>query len=284
FAAKINPKERGCDLSLDDIKRILEENKRIMEEAIELGGSTIRSYHPVQGIDGLMQNRLLVYGNTASCPTCGLPLRRIFLNKRSSFYCPSCQKRKRFPSVIAVTGPIHCGKSSVCAYLKDKGYPLFDCDKEITKLYSNESIAIEISKIVNADISKNGKVDKNKLRPYMKEPSIRDRVVSYLYPLLRKRAIGFLYRHKNKENVIFEVPLLKGSQLEDLIDYVLYVDAPISSRASRLRKEGRDEKALLKINSIYPIALTKKEASFTLDNSSDLAYLYSQIDNLPILK
>ena len=282
FAARINPRRKANTLTLDEVTSLLKENRRIMEEAIALGGSTIRSYHPGNGIDGLMQNKLLVYGNNGVCPNCTLPIRRIFMDNRSTFYCPNCQKENGMPIVIAITGPIHSGKSSISLHLKEKGYPLFDCDKEISKLYRNKSVILYISSIINSYIGKNGKVDKNKLRPFMKDESIKKKVVDYLYPLLRKRALAFIKKNKNKDKLIFEIPLLKGSNLEDLIDYVIFVDSPISYRKERLEKEGKDASTLLKINSTYPLSQTKKEASFVLENDSSLESLFLSVDTLPI--
>ena len=43
-----------------------------VERAIELGGSTIKSYHPKDGVDGLFQIELKAYGKVGEkCPNCG---------------------------------------------------------------------------------------------------------------------------------------------------------------------------------------------------------------------
>jgi uncharacterized Zn finger protein (UPF0148 family) len=83
-----------------------------------------------------MQNELLVYGkeNTA-CPKCGMPLRKIFIGGRGTVYCPHCQPYKGHPFILAVTGPIHAGKSTVAGYYEQKGYRRIDADKIVSELY-----------------------------------------------------------------------------------------------------------------------------------------------------
>lgn len=65
----------------------------MLSKAIQLGGSTIKSYHSAQGIDGLFQNELMVYGKKGQpCPICHQPIVKIKVNGRGTHYCPNCQK------------------------------------------------------------------------------------------------------------------------------------------------------------------------------------------------
>src|SRR5574344_58666 len=114
FAAQVNPKRLAGSISLAEASALLLEARRILKTAIAHGGSTIRSYHPSEGVDGLMQNELLAYGQeNEPCSRCGFPLRKIFIGGRGTVDCPHCQPYFGHPLVVAVSGPIASGKSTV---------------------------------------------------------------------------------------------------------------------------------------------------------------------------
>ena len=62
FASKIDPMTKACDLSLAQCDTIIEEARRILNRAIEAGGTTIKSFHHGDNIDGMFQLELQVYG------------------------------------------------------------------------------------------------------------------------------------------------------------------------------------------------------------------------------
>lgn len=94
FRAGIHPHARGCRLSKRRIRALFETLQRVLEEAILRGGSSIRSFVAPDGNPGQFQHRHLVYQKTdALCPTgCGNRIRAL-MDERSSFVCPTCQKR-----------------------------------------------------------------------------------------------------------------------------------------------------------------------------------------------
>ena len=73
---------------------MLKETRRILQEAIRQGGTTVSNYLNSQGEAGLFQVQLLVYGKEGEpCRRCGAPIARLVQAGRSSFFCPVCQKR-----------------------------------------------------------------------------------------------------------------------------------------------------------------------------------------------
>ena len=94
FRSGIHPHARGCRLSRRRIRVLFETMQRVLEEAIRMGGSSIRDFVAPDGTRGQFQNRHLVYQkNGARCPNgCGTRIRGL-KDERSSFVCPACQKR-----------------------------------------------------------------------------------------------------------------------------------------------------------------------------------------------
>lgn len=92
FMSKINPTRKTCDVNEEDCKNIINNTKIVLEHAIKLGGTTIRSFTSSEGVHGLFQNELLVHEKT-TCPECGSKLEKIKVNGRGTYYCSKCQPK-----------------------------------------------------------------------------------------------------------------------------------------------------------------------------------------------
>ncbi|QGS52256.1 DNA-formamidopyrimidine glycosylase [Spiroplasma tabanidicola] len=93
FDAKINPLITGDYLIVKDYDRIAESARKILKKSIELGGTTIDTYQPEQGIDGKFQNELKVHTRKGqNCYECQSEIVKIKVNGRGTYYCKNCQK------------------------------------------------------------------------------------------------------------------------------------------------------------------------------------------------
>jgi formamidopyrimidine-DNA glycosylase len=94
FRARIHPERNADSLSKKEIKALHYEIVQTLSEAVEKGGSTVRSYVNSQGQIGMFQLELFVYGRKGEqCKACGEPLKRIVVGGRGTVFCPKCQKR-----------------------------------------------------------------------------------------------------------------------------------------------------------------------------------------------
>lgn len=93
FASKISPLRRGKDITLDECNSIIFNTRDILNSAIKLGGTTIKSFTSSEGVHGLFQNKLLVHGKSGlNCPICGINLIKIRVGGRGTYYCDNCQR------------------------------------------------------------------------------------------------------------------------------------------------------------------------------------------------
>ena len=93
FLSKLNPLIKCCDLKDDDLENIIKYTKEVLEKAIKLGGTTIRTYTSVDGVHGRFQNELLIHGKDKGiCPNCGQAVSKIKVGGRGTYYCNNCQK------------------------------------------------------------------------------------------------------------------------------------------------------------------------------------------------
>jgi formamidopyrimidine-DNA glycosylase len=94
FMSRIHPETKGHSLRLKDVKSLLDNARIVVEKAIALGGTTIRTYHSTFGIDGRFQNELNVHTKKGEpCPVCQEEIIKIRVGGRGTYYCPHCQKK-----------------------------------------------------------------------------------------------------------------------------------------------------------------------------------------------
>ena len=93
FKAKINPLKKGSELSLTDAQNIIDAANKIIPKAIELGGTTIKSYTSSLGVTGRFHQELKVHKRKdEKCLICGNSIKVLKVNGRSTYYCDNCQK------------------------------------------------------------------------------------------------------------------------------------------------------------------------------------------------
>ncbi len=93
FMSKISPLRKASDITSEECQSIIDNCRKVLEKAIELGGTTIRSFTSSEGVHGLFQNELLVHGKlNQPCPSCHNPITKIKVGGRGTYYCPNCQR------------------------------------------------------------------------------------------------------------------------------------------------------------------------------------------------
>src|SRR5215471_2089277 len=93
FRAGIRPRRRAASLTREQLKKLNSSLRKVLNEAICLGGSSISDYVNAAGEEGFFQMRHRVYGRAGeACMVCKTPIKRVVIAGRSSHYCPRCQK------------------------------------------------------------------------------------------------------------------------------------------------------------------------------------------------
>ncbi len=94
FRAGLRPDRKAHTLQTGEARRLFEAIREVLEEAVRLGGSTLKdeAYRQPDGEPGSYQTQHRVYGRTGKpCPRCGAPILRVRLGGRSAHFCPLCQ-------------------------------------------------------------------------------------------------------------------------------------------------------------------------------------------------
>jgi formamidopyrimidine-DNA glycosylase len=95
FRANIHPYAQGHQLRLTSRQRLHRTMQEVLREAIAAGGSSIRDFRAPDGSQGHFQEAHQVYQKDGMpCPHgCSTLIKRL-QKERSSFFCPSCQKKR----------------------------------------------------------------------------------------------------------------------------------------------------------------------------------------------
>ena len=95
FLSKILPVRSVKKINKLEIKKIIKFTKKILKQAILLGGSSIKNFSSTEGESGNFQRKFNVYGREkARCYSrkCLGVIKKVRTSNRSSFFCPICQK------------------------------------------------------------------------------------------------------------------------------------------------------------------------------------------------
>ena len=94
FMAGIDPRLPAGKLSRPRAERLATAVRTVLGRALEAGGTTLRDFRDAHGVAGSFQMQAQVYGREGeACRHCGTGIRRLVQGQRSTFFCPTCQKR-----------------------------------------------------------------------------------------------------------------------------------------------------------------------------------------------
>ena len=95
FASKINPFKKAKRLNKNECSNIILNSKKILRQAINKGGSSIRDFKDIAGNKGTFQKEFRVYqqeGANCKRSKCKGIIKKKITSNRSTFFCISCQK------------------------------------------------------------------------------------------------------------------------------------------------------------------------------------------------
>ncbi len=94
YTCSINPRKITANIGTRNVENIIKKTKIILKNSIKSGGSSIKDFKSVSGKNGDFQQKFKVYareGLKCKKNNCKGIIKKIYISKRSSFYCPKCQ-------------------------------------------------------------------------------------------------------------------------------------------------------------------------------------------------
>jgi len=191
-------------------------------------------------------------------------------------------EEKKKSIVVAVTGGICSGKSTIMKTLEEEGAPVISCDEEIRKIKTIPQIADLIAK----EFPGAAKDNKKLAEIVFSNPDKRKILEAILYPELYKAVDEFI--KSRKERVVFvEIPLLYEKAKEKLYDKVILVKCSKESQKQRAMNRGISMLIFEKITSSQlPVEKKESKANYIIDTDhsfvkvrEEVLKIYREIEN-----
>ena len=168
---------------------------------------------------------------------------------------------------IGILGGIGSGKSFVA---KNFGYPVFDADFEVSKLYKKDKkIYNKLNKILSNYIY-SFPINKNEVsRAILANEHNLKKIVKIIHLEVRKKMNIFLRKNKNKKIIILDIPLILENKINKKKDILVFVKSKKSEILKRLKKRKNFNIKLL--NNFKKIQLSldfkRKKSQFIIKNN-----------------
>jgi len=166
---------------------------------------------------------------------------------------------------IGILGDIGSGKSYVA---QNFGYPVFNADYEVAKLYQkNRKVFNKLKKDLPKYIFSFPMEKKEISNAILANKNNLDKIIKIVHFEVKKKMNLFLKKYKNSKIVILDIPLLLENKIKN--DILVYVQSKRSSILKRLKKRKNfNQKLLKKFKAIQlPISYKKKKSQFIIKNN-----------------
>ena len=168
---------------------------------------------------------------------------------------------------IAVLGDIGSGKSYVA---KQFGYPVFNADVEVAKLYNKNRKCYNKLKKIFPEYIISFPVKKTELiRTIIAGQHNLRKIIKIIHPEIRVNMNNFVKKNKHKKFVILDIPLLMENKINKKNDILIFVDAKKNEINKRLKKRPNvNLKIIEKFKKLQlPVELKKKKSDFIIKNN-----------------
>jgi dephospho-CoA kinase len=185
--------------------------------------------------------------------------------------------------VVALTGSIGMGKTTVAARLRQLGIAVCDADAEVHKLY--EGAAVAPIEAAFPGTTAGGKVDRGKLsQVLLADPAGFKRLEAIVHPLVQAAERAFLQAEaaKGAKMAVLEIPLLYETGGQKRVDVVIVASAPPHAQRERvmLRPGMTLEKLEQMLARQVPDADKRARADFVVDTGGTYAETDAQVDKI----
>lgn len=172
--------------------------------------------------------------------------------------------------VIALTGGICCGKSTVLNIIKKLGYEVYDVDKIAHDLLKNEEIKNKIKNQISKTVFQKDLINRDALSKIVFSDKEKLKILnSILHPKIIDKMIQIINEAKqNNKTIIIEVPLLYELHLEKYFDASILVYVDKKTQLNRIISRDKKTKiqAINILNSQMDIELKKSLTNYIIEN------------------
>ena len=181
---------------------------------------------------------------------------------------------------IAIVGDIGSGKSYVA---KNFGFPVFNADLEVSKLYKkNRKVFKKLKNILPEHIYSFPINKKEISKAILANKFNLKKIVKIVHLEIKKKMNAFLKKNRNKEFVILDIPLLLENKINIKKDILVFVESKKIDIFKRLKKRKNFNKKLYKKFKDIQLSPSykKKKSKFIIKNDFTKKSVNIEIKNI----
>ena len=178
---------------------------------------------------------------------------------------------------LAVVGDIGSGKSYVAKLF---GYPVFNADAEVAKLYKKSRRCYNNLKKALPNYISSFPIKKNKLsEAIIDDHNNLKKIIKIIHPEVQLHMNNFIKRNKRKKFVVLDIPLLMENKINRKNDVLIFIDARKKEITKRLQKRPNTNLKIIKRIKKFqlPIELKKKRSDFIIKNNFRNNYIKKNV-------
>ena len=168
---------------------------------------------------------------------------------------------------IGILGDIGSGKTYIA---KCFGFPVFNADLEVAKIYKHNRKVFQKLKKELPDYFDSFPVKKNEIiDAILSNRKNLKKIIKIVHYEVRKKMYNFLKKNKNKKMVVLDIPLLLENKINKKKDVLVFVESNKLEILKRLKKRKNFNMKIL--NNFKKIQLSldfkKKKSQFIIKNN-----------------
>lgn len=144
------------------------------------------------------------------------------------------------PRMVALTGGIGSGKTTVLNYFKDRGVPCFIADEEAKKIMTEDRLIVNA---IKNEFGEKAFTEENQLNTaYLASEVFSDedkleKLNNIVHPAVRDH-FNCWVKQQNAPFIIYESALVFENNQEYFFDDIILVTAPVEERIKRIKKRS----------------------------------------------
>jgi dephospho-CoA kinase len=192
------------------------------------------------------------------------------------------KQRNNRPLLVCVTGDICSGKSHVMSYFSNNGLTTHSADEIIHEIYQREETISFVQDTFGLESITDSKVNRAKLRTIVFKDKNKLAILNkYFHPIVLNEMQALIqdYKTSTEKVVLFEIPLLFESNLQNAFDYTILIIANKDVKIKRIMKRDLCTRFIASaiIENQMSQELKIKKADIIIDNSDDIFFFNTQL-------
>ncbi|WP_347065680.1 dephospho-CoA kinase [Flavobacterium sp. WV_118_3] len=182
--------------------------------------------------------------------------------------------------IVGLTGGIGSGKSTIVAYIRSKGIPVYIADDQAKKIMDDPEIIKKVRGIFDENVIENEKLNRKKIAELVfSSPNLLKKLNEIIHPAVRENFDNWLKNNEKSSFIVKEAAILFESGSYKDCDKIILITAPQDIRIERVmnRDKVSREQVLDRMKNQWDDAKKAEFSDYIIDNT-DLSVSLKEVE------